>query len=194
MFKKPKRTQWFLLCLVLPGLFACGGGGGDDIGGAVVGINCAAISGGGTQATQSVQCTGAACAGNNKDAAIDNNLGTFATLQMGAGAVGRVRLRATAQEGIVYAAGTPAAVVYGIQRSQGTSQNTVETISTYLNGILQETGNASSTSGVTSGDKPAGRRAVGTSLPFDAIEFSYDQTGGTATVEVQVYEFCTSVN
>lgn len=193
MVKKTQIVRSTLLLLALSGVHACGGGGYNG-GGAVGGINCAAISGGGTQATQSVQCTGAACSGNNKDAAIDNNLDTFATLQMGAGAVGSVRLRATAQEGIVYAAGTPAAVVYGIQRSQGTSQSTVETISTYLNGVLQETGNASSTNGVTSGDKPVGRRAMGTSMPFDAIEFSYDQAGGTATVEVQVYEFCTSVN
>lgn len=169
-------------------------GGGNSGGGGAGGINCAAISGGGTQATQSVQCTGGACSGSNKDAAIDNNLGSFATLHLEPNAAGTVRLRATAQDGVVYPAGTPATVVYGIARSAGNSLNTAETISTYLDGVLQETGNASSTNGSTSGSKPAGRRGIGTVLQFDAIELIYAQSGGTATVDIQVYEFCTSFN
>lgn len=192
MFKKPQFTRLTVLLLALTGLYACGGGG-DDGGGPFGGINCAAISGGGTQATQSVQCTGAACSGNNKDAAIDNNLRTFATLRMPPGASGTVALRATAQAGVVYPAGTPAAVVYGLTRSGGNSTGTAQNIRTYLNGALQETGSIS-TSGTQGGDVPAGRRAIGTALPFDAIELSYLQSGGTADLEIQIYEFCTSNN
>jgi len=50
------------------------------------------------------------------------------------------------------------------------------------------------TDGVMGGDDEPGRSTLSTNLPFDAIELSYVQSGGTAHVEVQVYEFCTSAN
>ena len=174
-------------------LIAACGGGGNDSSGNPFGINCTAISGGGTQATQSVQCSVANCTGNNKDAAIDNNLSSFATLRMEQNASGNVKLRATAQNGIVYPAGTPAAVVYGLTRTGGNSTGAVQTITTYLGGVQQETNNVGNSGGVQGGNETAGRRAMGTTLQFDAIELTYLQTGGAA-VEIQLYEFCTSTN
>ena len=176
--------------LATASLVSCGGGGGgnDDFGG----INCAGLTG--ATVSQSIQCNAGTCSGNYQDAAIDGDLGTYAVLDVGPNAAGSVHLRATAQDGVTYPAGTPAAVVYGIARTGGSSLNTAETISTYLDGVLQQTGSANTGFGSTNEGVEGGRRAIGTTMPFDAIEMTYTQTGGAADVEVQVYEFCTSTN
>lgn len=169
-------------------LSACSGGGG---GGNPLGIICEGLAG-------AVPEGGSACAGNCSasftEGAVDHDLDTYAILAAEDQASGSVRIRATARDGVTYAAGTPAAVVYGIVRTDGNSFGTTETISTYLDGVLQETGNADANTGVTSGERTTGRRAIGTNLPFDAIEFAYSQSGGIADVEVRVHEFCTSTN
>ncbi|HUR41360.1 MAG TPA: hypothetical protein VM240_09350 [Verrucomicrobiae bacterium] len=173
-------------------LGACGGGGGGGDGGGGSGLNCAAITGGGTQVLPTLNCAG--CTVSNAPAAIDGNTDTYASLFMPAGAGGTLALRATAQEGIVYPAGTPAAVIYAIARSSGNALNTAETITTYLNGAPQQTGNAGSVNNVSGGNVQRGRRAISTVQQFDAIEVTYTQSGGTASSELQVYEFCTSTN
>lgn len=171
-------------------LCGCSSGGGDGGGVPDFGINCDGLTG--ATATAQTSCVGG-CGGGFSEAAVDGDLGTYAILQLDSDAAGSLSIRATAS-GVTYPAGTPAAVVYGIVRTAGDSVNTTETITTYLNGTPQETGNTKPPAGATSGDVEAGRRVMATNLPFDAIEVTYAQTGGTAEVELQVYEFCTSTN
>jgi hypothetical protein len=168
----------------------CSSGGGDGGGGPDFGINCTGLTG--ATASAQTSCVGG-CGGDFSEAAVDGDLGTYAILQLNSGAAGSLSIRATAA-GVTYPAGTPAAVVYGIVRTGGDSVNTTETITTYLEGTPQETGNTKPPAGSTNGDVEAGRRVMATNLPFDAIEVTYAQTGGTAEVELQVYEFCTSTN
>lgn len=183
-----RRYRPFVLILVAAFLPACSSGGDEDSGG----INCAGLAGG--TATSSVQCSAGQCTVDFQDAAADGDLGTFAIMDAAPNSAGSLSLRVTARDGVTYAAGTPAAVVYGIDRTGGDSLNTAVTLNTYLDGVLQESGNTELGNGVTNSDKATGRRARDTNLAFDAIELVYAQTGGTADVEVQVYEFCTSVN
>lgn len=170
-------------------LSACGGGGGGDD--AFGGIHCAGLTG--ATATASNVCNGS-CNAPSTAGAVDGDLNTYAILDAAAQTSGTLRLRATAQDGVSYPAGTPAAVVYAVVRTGGSSLNTAETITTYLDNVLQETGNANTGFGSTNEDVAGGRRAIGTTKAFDAIELSYAQSGGTADVEVRIYEFCTSVN
>lgn len=173
-------------------LCGCSSGGGGGTPSPIGPIYCASLAGG--TATAGAVCAGGTCGQSFTDAAADRDLDTYAILEMNGGASGEVHIRVTAQDGVTYPAGTPAAVVYGIARGTGDSFNTAETITTYLDGTLQETRPANAANGSTSGDVEAGRRAITTTMAFDAIEFSYAQTSGTADVEVQVHEFCTSVN
>jgi hypothetical protein len=179
--------------LILTGVAACSseGDGGKNDNGTIGPINCTGLTG--ATATGSFACSIGACSVEFHDAAIDGDLGTYATLTMLPNTSGTMSLRATAQDGVSYPAGTPAAVVYGIARTSGDSLNTVESISTYLDGVLQQTSNVT-TNGTTSGDVDAGRRAIVTVQPFDAIEVTYSQSSGTAGVEVRAFEFCTSTN
>jgi hypothetical protein len=179
--------------LILAGLAACSSDddGGKNDNGTIGPIHCAGLTG--ATATGSFTCTIGACNVEFHDASIDGDLGTYATLTMLPNTSGTMSLRATAQDGVTYQAGTPAAVVYGIDRTDGDSLNTVESISTYLDDVLQETSNVT-TNGTTAGDVDAGRNAMVTTKPFDAIEFTYTQSSGTASVEVQAFEFCTSTN
>lgn len=181
-----------LTVLVTVLLTSCSSDGGDGTPSPIGPIYCAALAGG--TATAGAVCAGGICNQNFTDAAADRDLDTYAILEMNDGASGNVHIRVTAQDGVTYPAGTPAAVVYGITRSAGNSFNTTETLSTYLDGTLQETAPADAANGSTSGDQDAGRHAITTTLPFDAIEFSYAQASGTADVQVQVHEFCTSTN
>ena len=174
------------------GLAACSSDGGDGTPSPIGPIYCAALTGG--TATAGAVCAGGICNQSFADAAADRDLDTYAILEMNDGASGNVHIRVTAQDGVTYPAGTPAAVVYGIARGAGDSFNTTETITTYLDGTPQETKPVGAANGTTSGDVEAGRRAIGTTMAFDAIEFSYAQTSGTADVEVRVHEFCTSTN
>jgi hypothetical protein len=185
----PQRT--LSLAVLVATLSACSGGGGDGGDDAFGGINCAGLTG--ATATASNVCNGT-CNAPATAAAADGDLNTYAILDATAQTSGTLRIRATAQDGVSYPAGTPAAVVYGIVRGGGTSLNTAETISTYLDGVLQETGTANTGFGSTNEDVAGGRRAIVTNTAFDAIELSYAQSGGTADVEVRIYEFCTSVN
>jgi hypothetical protein len=188
-----KATSSLVCAALLASLSACGGeGGGDNNNGSIGRINCAGLTGG--TAAAGASCAGGTCSQTFTDAAADNDLNTYAILEM-SGASGSVHIRVTAADGVTYPAGTPAAVVYGITRSgSGESLNTTETITTYLDGTPQQTGNANITNGSTNSDVAAGRRAMATTLAFDAIEVTYAQTGGTGDVEMRVYEFCTSVN
>ena len=180
-----------LISAIAMGASLCGCSSGGDGGGAPdFGINCTGLTGA-TASTQS-SCAGG-CGGAFEDAAVDGDLGTYAIMQLDSGATGSLSVRATAS-GVTYPAGTPAGVVYGIDRTGGDSVNTTETITTYLNGAPQETGNTKPPNGATDSDVEAGRRVMDTNLPFDAIEVTYAQTGGTADVELQVYEFCISTN
>ncbi|MGH8481862.1 MAG: hypothetical protein ACRES8_05320 [Nevskiaceae bacterium] len=176
------------LILLTAGLFACSDGGGNSDS---FGINCEGLSG--ATATASVACTAGSCSSDFQEAAVDGDLGTYAILSMAPASAGSVSIRSTAADGVTYPAGTPAAVVYGIQRD-GESLNAAGTLNTYLDGTLQETGNLTFNNGTTNEDVEAGRNAMNTNLDFDAIEVTYTQTGGTADLEVQVYEFCTTVN
>ncbi len=180
-----------LVLLALLSACESGGGGGKD-NGTIGPINCAELTG--ATADSAVTCAGG-CGGDFAEAAVDRDLSTYAILQLSQNAAGSLSIRATAADGVTYPAGTPAAIVYGIERTSGDSVNVIETISTYLDGTLQETNSVGGGSGgATSGDKEAARRLMATNLSFDAIEFTYAQSGGTAAVEVQAYEFCTSAN
>lgn len=185
-----RSPRWLFLVPVVSLITGCGGGGGG--GDAFGGIHCAGLTGG--SAAAGSNGAGGTRSQTYTDAAADHDLGTYAILEMADSASGDVHIRVTAQDGVTYPAGTPAAVVYGLTRTAGDSLNTAETITTYLDGTMQQTGPANAPNGTTSGDVDAERRSIVTSLPFDAIEFAYAQSGGTADVEVHVYEFCTSVD
>jgi hypothetical protein len=178
--------------VLLIGLPACSGDGGGGTPSSIGPIHCAELSGG--TATVSLACTAGSCTSDFHEGAVDGDLDTYAILSMTPDSNGSVSIRSTAADGVTYPAGTPAAVVYGIKRGSANSLNTTETIRTYLDGVLQETGNAGPINVSFGGDTETGRRAIETQLDFDAIELTYTQTGGTADVEVQVHEFCTSVN
>ena len=180
-----------LAVALLIGLSACSGDGGGGTPSSIGPIHCAELSGG--TATVSLACTAGSCTSAFHEGAVDGDLDTYAILGMAPASAGTVSIRSTAADGVTYPAGTPAAVVYGIQR-EGESLNATGTINTYLDGALQETGNLSFSNGTTNEDVAAGRNAMDTNLDFDAIEVTYTQTGGTADLEVQVHEFCTSVN
>jgi hypothetical protein len=172
-------------------LSACGGGGGASEDRVAIGpIHCAGLSG----ATHSVtiNCP-AGCSVEFPEAAMDGDLDTYAVLATEPNASGTAGIRATAAEGVTYEAGTPAAVVFGVERTGDVVSNT-QTIATYLDGAARESQATGDTNVVGGGDEPPRRSTMSTTMSFDAIELTYAQTGGTATTEVQIHEFCTSAN
>ena len=166
-------------------LLGCSGGADNP----VLAADCAAITGGGTTVTETGTCS--TCTVQAPGSAADGNTGSFATLSHPAGASGANSLRVTAQDGVVYPAGTPATVINSVDYD-GNSVSTRITLQTFLNGVPQESTNLGPTNGVGGQDQETMRRGFNTSLPFDALEISFQRASGAGTVSVNVHEFCTN--
>ena len=112
------------------------------------------------------------------------------TLDVASG--GTVAIRATAQSGIIYPAGTFAGLIYG-QRTSGSQTSQTYTVRTYLNGVLTgDTGSVGPINGVGGGgDSSPQSSNINTRQQFDAVEFVYSQTTSAAALNIDVYEFCT---
>lgn len=184
MLRTPSR---FLALTTALALSACGGGGGGDSGNLLMG--CSPITGGGTSTQQSVSPGCAGCGVNAPASAIDGSGVSFANLQMPAGAAGTVTLRAVAQNGVVFPAGTLAGMVHSI--SYGTSSALAISVRTYAMGVQQESFNFNSGAGSSDMD-PAqpGRVSFSTQTQFDAVELDFTRTGGTGEVNARVHAFC----
>jgi hypothetical protein len=168
-----------LTILLLAGaLGACGGGGGGAGGGGSVA--CDSITGGGS----TVSSTGPAV---NPDKAADGDLHSYGALVFSPSGTGTIR--ATAQDGIVFPAGSRVGAFVTYLNQSGSNATTLRT---YLDGILVESENpGSGFFDPTYGDTPAGfYTGFVTSAPFDAVEFSEVTSGGTQTSEYRVYEIC----
>lgn len=176
-----------MLCLATASaLAACGGSGPDN---SAIGGHCAAITGGGTTVARSGTCTN--CTGDNVPAAADGDVGSAAVLFHPSGAAGSNAVRVTAQEGVVYPAGTPAMVINAIDFT-GNSVSTSALLQTYLEGVPQESTTIGAINGVGGPDEGLARRGFTTSLPFDALEAQFQRSGGAGTVTLTVHEFCTN--
>lgn len=167
-------------------LTACGGGdgGGDDLL-----MGCAPITGGGTSTQQTITPGCAGCGVNAPGNAIDGSGSSFANLQMPGGSAGTVALRAVAQSGVVFPAGTVTGFVHSI--SYGTSSALAISLRTYLMGVQQESFNFNSGAGSSDMDpSQPGRVSFGTQMQFDAVELDFTRTGGTGAVNARVHTFC----
>lgn len=170
-------------------LLGCGGGGGGNSENRALAADCAAVTGGGTMVTETGTCS--ACTVQAPNSAADGNTASFASLNHPAGASGANSLRVTAQDGVVYPAGTPATVINAVEY-EGNSVSTRITLQTFLDGVPQESTNLGPTNGVGGQDQETMRRGFNTSLPFDALEISFQRASGAGTVAVTVHEFCTN--
>jgi hypothetical protein len=160
--------------LLAAALSGCGGGGG---GGSVA---CDTITGG----ASSVSSTGPA---SNPGRAADGDLGSYGALVFSPSGSGTIR--ATAQDGVVFPAGSRVGAFVSFLSQSGSNATSMRT---YLDGILIETGDpATGFFDPTYGDTAAGFY-VGfeASAPFDAVEFAEVTSGGTQTSEYRVYEIC----
>lgn len=153
-------------------LAGCGGGGGGGS------ASCASITGGGSTTRSSGPV-------ENPAAAADGSLSSYAnfrptpTAQSGS-------VRAIAQDGIVYPAGSQAGA-FAAFLNQGSSNST--SLRTYLDGRLVETSSPANLSVDFSED---GHFYISfrTSVPFDAVEFAETDSGSSARAEYRVYELC----
>lgn len=171
-----KRTSFVAVTMLTVG---CGGGGSGGSGGAVAA--CASISGG----TSSVTSTGPA---SNTSAAVDGDLFSHATLALTSSSQSG-SIRATAQSGVVFPAGSRAGVFASLL-NQGTANVTM--IRTYLNGALVESRSpANAIFEQPNGDTGAGLYiGLVTTAPFDAVEFAETDNGANGTTDYRVYEIC----
>lgn len=163
-------------------------GAGSSSGGGFS-VPCDAITGGGSQvsAATSMPCNNCSSADNGK--AADGNLESFATATVGQSLpTSGVSLRATAQPGIVFPAGSkPGAYTHVPDNSP--SYNV--TIRTFLAGTQQESVRTDSSS--TDSDALTYFTFVNPATqPFDAVEvlFSNQQPLLTDTATLQILEIC----
>ena len=191
MIKRESLKTGLLALAASTVVLACGGGGKSDEERAAA-ISCQAVTGGGTRVSVSNTCTN--CSTSAEGAAIDGDSSSAARLVMNTAASGSIAIRVTAQDGVVYPAGTLAGLILQAQ-TDGSHTGQNFTVSTYLDGAATgDTAQVAPSNGVGSGSATnfgPQKGSTGTLLPFDAIEFAYTQTGGTDSITLSVYEFCT---
>jgi hypothetical protein len=165
--------------LAAPLLGACGSGGGSGGGGG--NVACDSITGGDSMVTS----TGPAA--NVGDAA-DGNLYSYGALQLTT-AEQSGSIRATAQDGVVFPAGSRAGV-FTSYLNQGTSNAT--TLRTYLNGVPVETASplAWSFEPAYGGTGAEFYLSFETTQPFNAVEFAETDNGANGTAQYRIYEIC----
>ncbi|MDP3857850.1 MAG: hypothetical protein Q8Q73_08835 [Stagnimonas sp.] len=213
------------------GLAACGGSGG---GGAAevsaptpvppgstpstISARCDSIHGGGAQLAQQVDPGCLDCAIGNAAAAGDDQAGTFAEMAVNSALYPQgAALRATAQDGIVYAAGQRAGAFLTLPDG-GDGGAVIQTgissaleLRTYLDGVEQERAISAELPVAASGANayysvwnfPGGEELpnqylfLTASKPYDAVELFYSNNQNTAgadglsgTDPLQVYELC----
>lgn len=153
------------------------------------GAYCASITGGNSQLSSS--CTG--CTLDHEAAAADDNLYSSADAHAVAASVS-ITQRATAQDGVVYPAGSSPGVFY-TGNTTGCS-NCAVTVSTYLDGVLQESNSGVNNTSVDGRGSPAQLyTSIETLMPFDAVEISASGSvsgiGGDDVV-LATYEICSN--
>lgn len=174
-----------LAALLLAG---CRSGGADEA------PFCEAIGGGGAVATEvcSSNC-------NQQDIAhaVDARFGTYA--RIGVSVQNQGAIRGTAQDGVVFPAGTYAGIY--LHKPRFVNGGSFElNINTYLDGAPVDSELAFAESGAAGGETFCNFRCaehgpnlfigIPASGAFDAIELVYSQTG-TQFREIRAYEFCT---
>lgn len=174
-------------------LTACGGGDGEDNGGEISPTSkahCESITGGASSLTAT--CDG--CTISNQERAADGDLDTpaIATVELTAASATMI-IRATAQDGVVFPAGSHPGVFFTGLRSSCDTCGT--TIRTFLQGEEQE-----SQPGFTNTDTTeAASEHVSffeATMPFDAVEI---EDAGVVTPGVEdtiyrVYEICSEAS
>lgn len=179
------------LSIAVAAALLAGCGGGDEAVADALG-RCGSIHGGGTRASFSVTPSCVGCTVSEPQRAVDGDGGSYATLHMPAGSGGTVALRATAQSGTVFAAGSLAGFVAAV--TYGPSTSAVTEIVTYAGGVEQEriplridgTGSANGPL-----DRP-GYEAAQAARQYDAVEFSFTRSSGTGEMTTRVHAFCSN--
>ncbi|MEC9407053.1 MAG: hypothetical protein VX549_07235 [Pseudomonadota bacterium] len=151
--------------------------------------NCNAITGGATQVDAPGSCTG--CTATNPHLAIDGNTVSAATLVIETAGSGTMHLRAIAQDGVVYAAGTRLSVFAESVFDGEATSHTVE-LRTYLDGVATgDSRQLTGINGVRGGGLDRDQYFLETTSAFDAAELAHTQSTSTGDITYQIYEFCT---
>lgn len=151
--------------------------------------NCNAITGGATQVDAPGSCTG--CTATNPHLAIDGNTVSAATLVIETAGSGTMHLRAIAQDGVVYAAGTRLSVFAESVFDGEATSHTVE-LRTYLDGVATgDSRQLTGINGVRGGGLARDQYFLETTAAFDAAELAHTQSTSTGDITYQIYEFCT---
>lgn len=181
-----------LIALPMIATLAACGGGSDSNGSAELLRGCSPIAGGNTTVQTSVSATCLNCSVSSASNAIDGNGTTFATMSMPSNSGGSTTIRAVAQPGVVFAAGTVAGSVDSIEYGQSTGLTI--SLTTFANDIQQETFNFNfAGSGVRERSSTnTSRTGFTTTLQYDAVEVNFTRTGGNGSVQARVHALCSN--
>ena len=156
---------------------------------AVAATQCTSITGGGTKVSSALIGACQGCAIVDAAKAIDGNLSTFATITVPVAIEGGFSLRATAQRGIAFAAGSNPGAVVQIVKTTSAEIETRGIVRSYLgNAIQNEKTFGSSILGINGVGGQSGVFTLPASKTFNAVEYLVD--GSFNGHVVKVFEFC----
>ena len=187
---KPRFSLALLAASVCMYVGCSGSGGGGEPGGDITQVGaCQTISGGSTVASlDQTNCPG--CIASNSEQAVDGNTETAATVIAPSVSAGFAGLRATAQSGVVFAAGSTASAIVARTGNAFVLVAGSLAMRTYLGGALQE--EFAFTNDVIGGDVVSGgskrQYSFKTAKAYDAVAFGV--SGTAENYQADYYAFC----
>ena len=203
------NKRWLFAAASAIVLAGCDGGSDqDDVSlpdGRSLTLRCDTISGGSAQTTSSVDPLCVGCAVTDADAVADDDPRSFASMDATDSPPQQsVRIRSTAQPGIVFPAGSRVGAFVTRPPASGIDAQSVVTINTYAGGVLQESGTRGASTCIADcgslndvtfnagDDLPKTFLWFETDEPFDAVEIGFSAPGihMQRPVVLKVYGLC----
>ncbi len=159
------------------------------------GPNCTTVGGGGASIVGDVQPACEGCGPRELARMIDGQFGSYGSLTIAQAGFGQVR--AKAQRGVVFPGGRSPGIV--ITDDYQDELNLIVTVSTYLDGELNNTGvaemrsaNGNRCAGCVNWDSGGPMRFIGIPavLPYDEVEIGFWRLDDTVAREFRVHEIC----
>ena len=154
---------------------------------------CTKVSGGLTAVRSAIEGNCPGCTTQNPGRAIDGNLNTNASITIPIGIDVSARLRALAQRGIVYPAGSTPGVIFDLKKSGAVSVANESMVRTLLNSSSQGSSESAveTLADVTLAGVYRSVQRVKAKSPFNSVEF--ELIGNMSGHEIRVYEFCSDI-
>lgn len=171
-----------VLTTLLATMAACGSGGSSSN----IPADFELLAGGGTSVDSEIPPNCLNCSVISENSAIDGNPGTAASFFIPSTNASVVSIKAIAQQGVVFPAGSELGVLYGLPNGVTTG---VFSLNAYLDGTLVNSFQIQEGTEDQTPRSPTFSTASSTTGPFNEVELSFNKQSSARDAALDVYSF-----